>query len=113
MALTLLSRSKQVVGLDIGPTSIKGAELRPIRRSGYELVSLGMEQLSPDCIVDGVVISKIPVSDAISRIFTQQAIKNSRVANSISGHSVIVKKIALPLQSEEDLAESIRWEAEQ
>jgi type IV pilus assembly protein PilM len=113
MALTLLNRSKQVVGLDIGSSSIKAAELRPLRKGGYELVSLGMEQLSPDCIVDGIVISKIPVSDAINRIFTQQAIKNRRVATSISGHSVIVKKIALPIQSDEDLAESIRWEAEQ
>jgi type IV pilus assembly protein PilM len=113
MALTLLNRTKQVVGLDIGSSSIKAAELRPVRKGGYELVSLGVEQLSPDCIVDGVVISKLPVSDAINRIFAQQAIKNRRVATSISGHSVIVKKIALPLQSEEDLAESIRWEAEQ
>jgi type IV pilus assembly protein PilM len=63
--------------------------------------------------VDGVVISKIPVADAINKIFAQQTIKNRRVATSISGHSVIVKKISLPVQNEEDLAESIRWEAEQ
>ncbi len=113
MALNLLNRSKQTVGLDIGSSTIKAAELRPLRKGGYELVSLGTEQLSPDCIVDGVVISKVPVADAINKIFTQQAIKNRRVATAISGHSVIVKKIALPLQSEEDLAESIRWEAEQ
>ena len=36
-----------------------------------------------------------------------------RVATSVSGHSVIVKRISLPAQSDEDLAESIRWEAEQ
>jgi type IV pilus assembly protein PilM len=113
MTLTLLKRSKQVVGLDIGSSSIKAAELRPQRKGGFELLSLGIEQLSPDCIVDGVVISKNPVSDAINRIFSQQSIKNRRVATSVSGHSVIVKRIALPIQSEEDLAESIRWEAEQ
>lgn len=113
MDLKLFSRSKQVVGLDIGSSSIKAAELRPLRKGGYELVSLGIEELAPDCIVDGVIISKLPVSDAISRIFTQQKIVNKRVATSISGHSVIVKKINLPVQSDEDLAESIRWEAEQ
>jgi type IV pilus assembly protein PilM len=101
------------VGLDIGSSSIKAAELRPPRNGAYELLSLGVEQLSPDCIVDGVVISKIPVADAINKIFAQQAIKNRRVATSISGRSVIVKRIALPVQNEEDLAESIRWEAEQ
>jgi type IV pilus assembly protein PilM len=111
--ISVLNRNKQAVGLDIGSSAVKSAELRPIRGGGFELVSLGMEELSPDCIVDGVIISKLPVADAISRIFSQQGIKNNRIHTSISGHSVIVKKIALPVQTDEDLAESIRWEAEQ
>ena len=101
------------MGLDIGSSALKSAELRSIRKGGYELVSLGREELSPDCIVDGVIISKIPVSDSINRIFAQHGIKSNRVHTSISGHSVIVKKISLPVQSDDDLAESIRWEAEQ
>jgi type IV pilus assembly protein PilM len=113
MNINFLNRNRQVVGLDIGSSTIKTVELQPLRKGGFELLSLGMEELSPDCVVDGVIISKIPVSDAISRIFTQQKIKNRRVVTSISGHSVIVKKISLPSQSDEDLAESIRWEAEQ
>ena len=113
MTLNILNRNKQVVGLDIGSSTIKTVELRPVRRRWLRAREPGIEELSPDCIVDGVIISKLPVSDAISRIFTQQNIKNRRVATSISGHSVIVKKIALPVQSDEDLAESIRWEAEQ
>lgn len=113
MTLNFLNRAKQIVGLDIGSSKIKAAELRPLRKGGFELLSLGIEELSPDCIVDGVIISKLPVSDAINRIFVQQNIKNRRVATSISGHSVIVKKISLPVQNDEELAESIRWEAEQ
>jgi type IV pilus assembly protein PilM len=101
------------VGLDIGSSALKAAELRPSRKGVYELVSLGIEELSPDCIVDGVIISKLPVSDAINSIFLQQGIKSDSVTTSISGHSLIVKKISLPVQSDEDLAESIRWEAEQ
>lgn len=111
--LNLFNRNKQSIGLDIGSSTIKAAELRPTRKGTYELISLGFEQLSPDCIVDGVIISKLPVSEAITHIFAQQNIKNERIATSISGHSVIVKKISLPVQSESDLAESIRWEAEQ
>jgi len=111
--LSFLNRNKQAIGLDIGSSFLKEAELRPLRNGGYELVSLGMEEISPDCIVDGVIISKLPVSEAIERIFTEQGIKNDRVMTSISGHSVIVKKIGLPVQSDAELAESIRWEAEQ
>ncbi len=111
--LSLLNRNKHSVGLDIGSSALKAVELRASRKGGYELAHLGIEELSPDCIVDGVIISKIPVSDGIARIFAQQEIKNDRINTSISGHSVIVKKISLPVQSEEELAESIRWEAEQ
>ncbi len=111
--LSLLNRNKQAVGLDIGSSALKAVELRASRRGGYELASLGIEELSPDCIVDGVIISKIPVADGINKIFSSQSIKNARINTSISGHSVIVKKISLPVQSDADLAESIRWEAEQ
>src|SRR5260221_731214 len=51
MALNFLSPNKGVVGLDIGSSYIKAAEVRS-RKGRYELVSLGMEQLAPDCIVD-------------------------------------------------------------
>lgn len=113
MALNLLKGSKQLVGLDIGSSSIKAAELKLQRNGRYQLVSLGIEDLPPDCVVDGVVISKLPVADAINKIFSRQSVNRRRVATSVSGHSVIVKKVALPNQSDEDLAESIRWEAEQ
>jgi len=42
-----------------------------------------------------------------------QKLKQKRVAISVSGNSVIVKKIHLPIMSEEELSESITWEAEQ
>jgi len=47
MAFDFVTRSKQVVGLDIGSSTVKMAELRPVRKGGYELVSLGIEDLSP------------------------------------------------------------------
>ncbi len=113
MVMSLLNHSKQIIGLDIGSSCVKAAEIRPLRKGGYELISLGTEQIAPDCIVDGVVISKIPVADAINHIFNEQSIKRRRIATSVSGHSVIVKRVVLPMQTDEDLAESIRWEAEQ
>ena len=51
--------------------------------------------------------------DAIQRLFSEYRIKTTEVATAISGSSVIVKKIQLPAMSEQELAESIHWEAEQ
>jgi len=108
------SRSKSLVGLDIGTSSVKAVELKDLGKGkGHQLVSIGMEPLSPEAIVDGTIMDSGLVVDAISSLFTSSKIKSSDVAMSLSGHSVIIKKINLPLMSPEELSESIQWEAEQ
>ena len=108
------SRSKSLVGLDIGTSSIKAVELKELGKGrGYQLVSIGMEPLSREAIVDGAIMDSGIVVDAIQRLFTGSRIKSSDVAISLSGHSVIIKKISLPVMNLDELAESIQWEAEQ
>ncbi len=109
----MFSRNKHLVGLDIGSSVVKAVELRESKNGEYELGSLGLERLPSDAIVDGSIISKIPVADAINKIFKDKQIKNKKIATSLSGHSVIVKKVTVPLQTPEELDESIQWEAEQ
>ncbi len=110
--MQLLSRQKPLVGLDIGSSTVKAVELHKVKK-GYELAYAAMEPLASDTVVDGAIMDALSVSDSISKIFAEQKIKTRHVATSVSGHSVIVKKISLPLMSEEELEESIQWEAEQ
>ncbi len=105
--------SKTLAGVDIGTSSVKVAELRRAGKNRYSLVALGREALPPDAIVDGVIISKLAVADAIEALFKKHSIRKEKIATSICGHSVIVKKVQLPAQSEQELDESIQWEAEQ
>jgi len=106
------SKSKNVVGLDIGSSAIKLVELKE-KKGGYELVKLGVERLSPEAIVDGSIMDSSMVVETISKLNSEKAVKNSNYATSLSGHSVIIKKISLPAMSPEELSESIQWEAEQ
>jgi len=108
----LKSRRKQLVGVDIGTSAVKVVSLRQTG-SHYTVEALGRAPLPPDTIVDGSIIAKLPLAESIERVFREQKIRNSRVATSISGHSVIVKKVSLPAMTEEELAQSIQWEAEQ
>src|SRR5258708_149215 len=105
-------RSRQLVGLDIGSSSIKAVELKSTK-AGYELVSFGMETLAQDTVVDGAIMDAPQVANAISRIFDNEHIKTKNVATSVSGHSVIVKRVPLPLMSEEELYDRIPSEASQ
>ena len=72
-----------------------------------------VESIPPDTIVDGAIIDAVAVADAIRRIFDTKRFKAKDVVASLSGNAVIVKKIALPVMTDAELAESIHWEAEQ
>jgi type IV pilus assembly protein PilM len=103
---------KNLVGLDIGSSSIKAVELQ--RKGGkLQLVSLGFENLQPDTVVDGQIMELNNVANVITSIFGEHQIKTSRVAAGVSGHSVIVKNIVLPQMSEDELQESFSWHAEE
>lgn len=108
----LFGRSKSLVGLDIGSSAVKAIELKPVGK-GYRVAAIRVEPVPPDSIVDGAIIDSGAVTDAVRRVFAGKHFKTKDVAASLSGNSVIVKKITLPLMSEQELAESIYWEAEQ
>ena len=105
-------KSRSLVGLDIGSSSVKAVELKSAGK-GHRIAAVGVERLPPDSIVDGAIIDGAAVSDAIRRLFESTGIKARDVAASLSGNAVIVKKIALPPMSEAELRDTIYWEAEQ
>jgi type IV pilus assembly protein PilM len=109
----LFRKSKNLVGLDIGSSAIKLVELKDVKGGGYRLVKSGLETLSPEAIVDGAIMDASLVVDTVNRLATALNVRNQDFGTSLSGHSVIVKKISLPSMSPEELGESIRWEAEQ
>lgn len=113
MALRILQpKAKSLVGIDIGSSAVKVVGLEK-SNGKLSLKAIGREVLPEDTIVDGAIMSKLPLAESLNKIFTEQRIRNNHIATSISGHSVIVKKVALPMLSSAELEESIQWEAEQ
>ena len=107
------SRAKGVVGLDIGSSTLKLIELKPRKHGEFALQRIGVEPLSPEAIVDGTIMDSSLVVDAIQALNGSTGVKNAQYATSLSGHSVIIKKIQLPAAPPEELDETIQWEAEQ
>jgi type IV pilus assembly protein PilM len=106
-------KPKTVIGLDIGSSAVKAVELKPSGR-GFRVAAFGTAPVPPDAIVDGAILDAGAVADAIRRVFAaQKRFKSKGVCASLSGNAVIVKKITLPVMTENELDESIYWEAEQ
>ena len=105
------SKKKDVIGLDIGCSSIKLVELKE-DKNGYKLQNLAISPLPPEAIVDGALMDSVTIIDAIRDAIAASKTKTKDAVTSVSGHSVIVKKISLPFMTEAELEESIQWEAE-
>lgn len=106
--------SDSVVGLDIGSSSVKAVELS-LKGKGpeYELNHLGITNLPPESIVQGAFLNSGAIVDTIREAFENGKIRSKNVAAAVSGHSVIVKKVNLPVMTRAELDEQILWEAEQ
>lgn len=104
-------KKRRVLGLDIGSSAVKFVDLKDTGR-GYQVNNLGLTPLPPETIVDGSLMDTTTVVEAIRELVSSYKIKKREVAISVSGHSVIVKKVTLPKMTESELEENIIVEAE-
>lgn len=109
----MLFGKKNIIGLDIGSRNIKAVQLKD-NKGVYTLERLGMTTLDAELIVDGSILDSTRVVEAIKELVLTTDIKAKSTTLSVSGHSsVIIKRITLPEVSEEELADTITFEAEQ
>ena len=105
-------KKSQLVGLDIGSHSVKLVEIDDSKK-GMILNNFGVIGLPKDAIVEGSVKEMELVASAIKNLYKNLKVRNKNVATSISGFSVIVKKINIERRAESELESSIQEEAEQ
>lgn len=108
----MFSSSQLVVGVDIGSHSVKVCQLKRADKA-YSILNIGSAILPEGAVDDGALNEPEIVASAISNLFKNLKIKNKKVGFSISGYSVIVKKVNLAVMNEAQMEEHIMAEAEQ
>lgn len=108
----MAKKDNLITGVDIGSHAVKVCQLQRTGK-GFKLQSVGSAALPPGAVEDGVLQEPEEVARAIATLFKNLKIKNTKVGISISGYSVIVKKINLETMDDETLTEYIKAEAEQ
>jgi type IV pilus assembly protein PilM len=108
----LFRKKDHLVGLDIGSSFIKVAELK-ISKKGKILKKFGVAQVPSGAIVEGRIIDTEGVANIIRTLFKSQKIKEKNVAISTGGHSVVIKTITTAKVPEKELHTTIHSEAEQ
>jgi type IV pilus assembly protein PilM len=114
MPLFSFKQSNPIVGLDIGSFALKLVELKAKKKGAetrYELVSIGYEPVPYQSIVEGSIMDSTAVAEAIQHVFYDSKAKTNRIALSVSGSSVIVKRIEVQRLNPDEMHEHILWEA--
>jgi type IV pilus assembly protein PilM len=106
--------AKNCIGLDIGSSAIKVVAVRHSggKKPTVALLAFGIEPLPPQAIVEGTIMNQSAVVDAIRSLWGRLKLRQKEVALAIAGHSVIIKKILVPVMTRDELQEQIPWEAE-
>ncbi|RKZ26715.1 hypothetical protein DRQ20_02290 [bacterium] len=105
-------RKRTSVGIDVGSSLIKVVELEGIPKNP-KIVRFGMTSLPSHAIVDGDIMDREAVIDAIKSLIESLGIEETEVVSAVPGRGVIVKKIQMDRMKESEAEEQIKWVAEQ
>lgn len=108
--LDFSSKNKKLVGLDIGASSLKLAEVLSTA-NGYVLNRFLQIPLPKGIIVEGVLNDPKALSLKIKELFWNSGCRGKGVVASLSGNSVVVKKATFAQMDEAELRDLIRDEA--
>ena len=110
----IFSKKNRLVGLDIGSRAIKAAEIDGLKKGDkLTLKRFGIIDMPRGVFEEGNIKKPKEVADAIKHLFKSYDIRENNVAVSIGGYSVIIKKINVQSMTEDQLHETIQFEAEQ
>ena len=109
-ALNPFRQEEGFVALDIGSSSVKMVEVVG-EKSGYRLVNLGILPLPPTAVQNNMVADKEVVVKTIQSLIQANGVKATRVVSAVPGRAVIIKKIQLATQGEEELETNVEFEA--
>jgi len=110
MPLFSLNKTKSLLGLDIGSSSIKLVELKH-EQERFQLVTYGLIEQSRDIIKSDPEKAKKEVSHILKNLLKKARVTTDRVVAVLPGFSIFSSVINLPTMSDKELKSAIQWEA--
>lgn len=102
----------QVVGLDIGTSAVRGAEIELTGR-GPVLTAFSQVGLPPKTILDGEVQDVNALATAIRRLWENGGFSTHAVVVGIAGLRVITRELDLPWVPDDEVDSAVRFQSEE
>jgi type IV pilus assembly protein PilM len=104
--------ARLVVGLDIGTSAVRAAEL-DVSHSTPVLLSYGQVGLPPGSVVDGEIKDTTSVTEAVSKLWKSGQFSTSSVTVGIAGLRAITREIDLPYVADDEVDSAVRFQSEE
>jgi type IV pilus assembly protein PilM len=105
-------RARLIVGLDIGTSAVRAAEL-DVSAKPPQLLNYGQIGLPPGSVVDGEIHDATAVSEAIRRLWKNGQFSTSSVIVGIAGLRAITREIDLPFVPDNEVDSAVRFHSEE
>ncbi|MGH9017490.1 MAG: type IV pilus assembly protein PilM, partial [Acidimicrobiales bacterium] len=103
---------QQVVGLDIGTSAVRAAELE-FGSGAPKLVAFGQVGLPPGAIVDGEVKDVAAVAEAVQRLWHNGRFASDSVVVGIAGLRVITRELDIPWVPDGEIESAVKFQSEE
>ncbi|MCL6095326.1 MAG: type IV pilus assembly protein PilM [Actinobacteria bacterium] len=101
-----------VIGLDIGTSAVRAAEVAVDGRRPA-LVSFGQVGLPPGAVIEGEITAPKIVADALERLWDKAGMSHRQVHVGIAGLRAILRQLELPWIPDEEVPDAVRYQSEE
>jgi type IV pilus assembly protein PilM len=108
--LSPIAQKDGYVAFDIGSSSVKMVEA-VVDKGGCRLLNVGVLPLPQGAVQNNMVVEGRLVAEAIRKLIQQNGVKSSKVISAVPGRAVIIKKLQMPRQEEDELEANVEFEA--
>jgi len=105
-------KPRQLLGVDIGTTSIKVCLLKKTKEGRFALSGLACRSYDHDLLHDGSIIDRPFVAQELKDLRNNGSIRTRNAASALSSYSVITKRVTMPFLEKEALESAVKIEVE-
>lgn len=105
----MFRRKSNLIGLDIGSHTVKMLHLKE-KNGRLHLLSAGLIPIASPLAAEGKVQRQERLAGSVQKLSSHLKVKSKAMAMSISGYEVMIKKIELPMMTEEELEDRMHLE---
>jgi type IV pilus assembly protein PilM len=103
--------ASRVVGLDIGTSGVRAAELT-LSKGGVTLERFGQVALPIGAVRDGEVVDAEGVASAIRQLWSQAKFSTKKVVAGVANQKVVVRQVDLPWMPEAELRKALAFQVQ-